>query len=103
MVIEMPEDEIRQLSNAQLIALVQRQSQQFRMATEREKSAHDSELEAIMEENRRRQSDVRPRRYSDVPEEPDRDRERHRTINVSCLDKMAGDISYRDFLTVCVR
>ena len=99
MVIDIPDDEIQLLSHAQLIALVQRQCQQFRTALEREKSAHDSELEARTEEDRRRRSEVHPRRHSGMPDEHDRDRERLRPINVSCLDRMAGDISYRDFLT----
>ncbi len=90
MVIDIPEDEMQLLSH-----------QQFRTAIEREKSAHDSELEAHMEEDRRSRSDARPRRHSEVPEKPERgrDRVRRRPINVSCLDKMVGDIYYRDFLT----
>jgi hypothetical protein len=101
MIIDIPDDEIQHLSHAQLIALVHEQSQKFRTAMERERSAHDSELEAHMEEDRLRRSDVRPRSHSEVPDELDRDRhrERRRPINVSCIDKMAGDISYRDFLT----
>ncbi|KAK4017163.1 hypothetical protein OUZ56_032114 [Daphnia magna] len=101
MVIDIPEDKIQLLSHAHLIALVQRQSQLFRTAIKREKSAHDSEHEAHMEEDRHRRFDVRPRRHSEVPEELERyrDRECRCPINVSCLDKMAGDISYRDFFT----
>ena len=45
LIIDIPDDEIQHLSHAQLIALVRKQSQNFRTAMERERSAHDSELE----------------------------------------------------------
>ncbi|KAI9560535.1 hypothetical protein GHT06_011470 [Daphnia sinensis] len=80
MTIDIPEDEIQCLSHDQLIAL------------------------AYMEEDRRRHIRfVHPRCYNEVPEQLERDcdRERRRPINMSCLDKMAADISYRDFLTWC--
>ena len=101
MIIDIPDDEIQHLSHAQLIALVREQSQKFRTAMERERSAHDSELETHSEEDRLRRSDVRPRSHSEVPDvrERDRHRECRRPVNVSCIDKMAGEISYRDFLT----
>ena len=101
MIIDIPDDEIQHLSHAQLIALIREQSQNFRTAMERERSPHGSELETPSEDDCLRRSDVRPRSHSEVPDERERDRhrERHRPINVSCIDKMAGDISYRDFLT----